>query len=110
MNGKNLHLPVPPVPIELQSKQLYPWRAQLCGGRRGRAGGRGGGRRVVGGGEGIRRRRPRPRGRREGEAGRSAGDQEILSLAASLLGERLYVPWAVLNLILSAWREGTVCI
>lgn len=32
MNGENLHLPVPPVPIELQPRQRHPQRAQLCTG------------------------------------------------------------------------------
>lgn len=40
MNGKNLHLPGPPVPTELQPKQPRPRRGQLCEGCGG--GGRGG--------------------------------------------------------------------
>lgn len=78
MNGKNSHLPVPPGPENCgPNKQAPPlgespaadgWREE------GRAGGRGGG-------EGIRKGRPRPRGRREEESGRAPGDQEKLRLA-----------------------------
>lgn len=65
---------------------------------------------MVGGGEGIRRRRPRPRGRREGEAGRSAGDQEILRLAGKPPRRQAVCPlgWAESHPV--RMEGGTVCI
>lgn len=77
MNGENLHLPVPPVPMQLQPKQPNPQRAQLRGGARAWREGPG----LGPGREGARCRPRSGKGRvtgwgREEEAGRAADNKE----------------------------------